>query len=446
MKKLFYTLLAATALMACAKEADFNNTRDNEVINENGLVSYTFHALFEDLTKASINESGKFSWGDAGTDQIAVWDAAHSEYVTFTSTDNNGNFSCEAKPGASFKGQTAYYPASVVSTDEFVFPTTFASIDKAAKGFPMSGTVTDDGKIPFAHLGCLINITLNNVPSFTTKLILNYGTNKDITVFVTPSAGVINAVVPIPAGTYVLTAKLEDDNNNVFYTKARASKAYAARNYYPINPIEFGPIVFVQKQNGKNYTPTKIHTWKLEGGDITSWASRPQLKELANGTLYYLYDNQYRNLPVGIDITDDSGNKQETKRVFLDRDITLIAGNTTDKLIGTYRIYASTNTTYLQGDVKVFARLWANSTEYTVSAPSPGSLMTYSSILSMWFWDYNISYSSWNDVGLTFYDVERGYSTKQFYTGSDKAVDQDIVVTFNDFWADKTEGYLSHID
>ena len=351
MKKLFYTLLAATALMACAKEADFNNTRDNEVINENGLVSYTFHALFEDLTKASINESGKFSWGDAGTDQIAVWDAAHSEYVTFTSTDNNGNFSCEAKPGASFKGQTAYYPASVVSTGEFVFPTTFASIDKAAKGFPMSGTVTDDGKIPFAHLGCLINITLNNVPSFTTKLILNYGTNKDITVSVTPSAGVINAVVPIPAGTYVLTAKLEDDNSNVFYTKARrASKAYAARNYYPISPITLGKLLTFTNEAG--WASPKVHIWQTDNTgnnvDITTGGTYPHRLFLRNTNVYYvLLDGDVETWTsegngIGVQFYSNETDKTETACVYLYRniDFTIPGGG---GLKTSYRTYLRVN-------------------------------------------------------------------------------------------------------
>lgn len=453
MKKIIYLLTAITVLSACAKEV-LTLQDNNGIITEspNGTATYTLTARIEDMTKASIATNGTFSWTGVGNDEIAIWDNTNKEYVTFTLSEitdpskKEAKFSTDAaKVGASFDGQKAYYPASVVSTGEFLFPTSFASLEDAAKSFPMQGTVSGN-EINFNHLGCLINMTLNNVPSFTRALILNYGSKEDITVTATPTEGVINAVVPVPAGTYVLTAKLKDDNNNIFYTKARESKTYTARNYYTIKPIELGPIVYVQKQDGKNYTPTKIHTWKLAGGDITTWDTRPLLKELANGTLYYLYDNQYRNLPVGIDITDNSGNKQETKRVYLDRDITLTAGNTTDKLIGTYRIYASTNTTFLTGDVKVFARLWVGSTEYMVSASSPGSLMTYSSTLSMWFWDYNMSYSAWNNVGLTFYDVNRGYSTKQFYTGSDKAVDQDIVVTFNDFWSEDTEGSLSHID
>lgn len=392
MKKLFYTLIAATALMACAKEADFNNTRDNEVINENGLVSYTFHAYFEDQTKASINESGKFSWGAAGTDQIAVWDATHSEFVTFTSTDNNGNFRCEAKPGASFNGQTAYYPASVVSTGSFVFPTSFASLEDAAKGFPMSGTVSAEGKIPFAHLGCLIKMTLNNVPSFTTALILNDGSN-DITVTATPTDGVINAVVPIPAGTYILTVKLKDDNNNVFYTKARGSKEYIARKYYPINPIEIGYTIMINKGS---WDYQYLQVWSGEYNGTNSYEFRLadiggeypyRLNTLKDGNYYVVLDRDIHwnkndekwlndGMSLGVSFQKTTGAaeyKSYTECVYLCRNITFTPmANGAGGLKTNFRVYYNNSNNwpsvkvYVWGDIGVYVRWynWGNQTIY----------------------------------------------------------------------------------
>lgn len=408
MKKLFYTLLAATALIACAKEADFNNTRDNEVINENGLVSYTFHAYFEDQTKASINESGKFSWGAAGTDQIAVWDATHSEFVTFTSTDNNGNFRCEAKPGASFNGQIAYYPASVVSTKSFAFPTSFASLEDAAKGFPMSGTVSADGKIPFAHLGCLIKMTLNNVPSFTTALILNDGT-RDITVTTGPTDGVINAVVPIPAGEYVLTAKLKDDNNNIFYSHARSSKTYTKKYYYPTNAINLGTVVQFSGTGVSGINKVK-YTQRIGydryGSNNYTW----DLLTLKDGTKYailpYGTPSSWEWLEEGtdavqVDVYNNSTYKASCSYMYvrnLDFDIT--EGDTTLKTA--FRVYPISGS-----DATVSIRAAINSTKVWVQYWSEANYIHY--------WGFtSISDTSWGSGPATSFENIGGNYFKSY--------------------------------
>jgi hypothetical protein len=339
MKKLFCIILGLAAIMACTKETDYSSNNEDLVsISENGQKTYSVTAYFEEITKATISETdGKFSW--SGGEQIAIWDSAHDEFVTFDidTYSNEGEkrarfTTTTAKDGASFVGNVAYYPASIAtktgSTPSYNFPTSFSSKDAAAKGFPMQGTVTGN-EIKFSHLGSLINLTLNNVPSFTTKLILNDGTNN-ITVPVTPSAGVLNAVVPIPAGTYVLTAKLEDDNSNVFYSKARSSQAYSARFYYTINPISLGKLLTFTNEAG--WDSPKVHIWQYGNSgnvDITTGGTYPHKLYLRNSNVYYvLLDSSVESWTaegkaIGVQFvsTTNASNNTQTDCVFLLRNI-----------------------------------------------------------------------------------------------------------------------------
>lgn len=337
MKKLFCIVLGIAALMACTKETNFSsNNTDLISVSESGQKTYSVTAYFEEITKATISETdGKFSW--SGDEQIAIWDNTHEEFVTFdidtysNESEKRARFTTTtAKDGASFVGNVAYYPASIAtktgSTPSYNFPTSFSSKDAAAKGFPMQGTVTGN-EIKFSHLGCLINITMNNVPSFTTKLILNDETNN-ITVPVTPSAGVLNAVVPIPAGTYVLTAKLEDDNSNVFYTKARLSQAYSARSYYTINPISLGKLLTFT--NEADWASPKVHLWKSDDDskytDFTT-SGTPHKLYLHNSNVYYvLLDSDVESWTaegsaIGVQFFSNESDKTQTGCVYLLRNI-----------------------------------------------------------------------------------------------------------------------------
>lgn len=292
MKKYIYILFGTAAIMACSKEAEISQA-DKNGISKDG--TYTVTVYLDDVTKASINGStGVFTWD--GSEQIAIWDSANSEFVTFgistysNDGDKQAKFTTDgAKAGAVFDGNVAYYPASIAtvsgSTPTYTFPTCFASLEAASKGFPMQGSLSG-GNIHFTHLGCLINLTLNNVPSFTTQLILNVGSD-DITISATPSEGVINAIVPIPEGEYALTAKLKDDNNNVFYTKSRSSKEYTKRNYYTINPITLRSLI--EFTNASDITSVGIQEkkWKSADNDFTDYGEYK-----VSGTDYELYSRE----------------------------------------------------------------------------------------------------------------------------------------------------------
>ena len=335
MKKYLCILFGAAMLVSCSKESELSV--NDKIIDG----KYTVTAHIGELTKATISTDGHFAWSGVGKDQIAIWDSAHKEFVTFTLSEitdpekKEGKFSASiAEDGAVFEGSVAYYPASIATksgeTPTYTFPTSFSSLDDAAKSFPMQGTVSS-GEIHFNHLGALINITLNNVPSFTTALILNDGT-KDITVTAAPTAGVINAVVPIPAGEYVLTAKLKDNNNNIFYSKARTSKTYSARNYYTINPITLGYLLTFTNEAG--WDSPKVHIWQTSNNsintDITTGGTYPHKLFLRSTNIYYvLLDSSvetwtaYGNA-IGVQFFSNETDKTQTDCVYLYRNIDFV--------------------------------------------------------------------------------------------------------------------------
>ena len=367
MKKIFYILLGVVALVACTKEKEVGTSVNSD---ETGTIA--FNVYLEDITKATINSStGEFSW--TGDEEIAVWDSHNEEFVTFSidpdhysnTGDKQARFTTSsAKAGASFVGNVAYYPATIATTTDskpdYAFPTSFANLTAASKGFPMQGTVTTN-EIKLSHLGSMIDVTLKNVPSFTTKLILNAGATT-INVTATPTDGSLHAVVPIPAGTYALTINLQDDvtpTANTFYSKARSSKTYTASNYYPINDITLGHLLTFTNDAG--WASPKVHIWQTgndsNNTDITTGGDYPHKLFLRNTKVYYmLLDNTVETWAaegdaIGVQFisTTNSSNKTQTNCVYLLRNIDFTipigGGIKTDYRIYPYKTGSNTSVT-----------------------------------------------------------------------------------------------------
>lgn len=464
MKKIFCIVLGIAALMACTKETDFSSNNEDLVsISENGQKTYSVTAIFEEVTKAAINETnGKFSW--SGDEQIAIWDSAHDEFVTFDidTYSNEGEkrarfTTTTAKDGASFVGNVAYYPASIATktglTPSYNFPTSFSSKDAAAKGFPMQGTVTGN-EIKFSHLGCLINITMNNVPSFTTKLILNDGTNN-ITVPVSPSAGVLNAVVPIPAGTYVLTAKLEDDNSNVFYTKARISTPYSASHYYKISAISLRSLI--EFTNASDITSVGIQQKTFNAGtnDYTDYGeykvSGKDYELFTRGTTKYFVLPEYSWTtdlsPIRIVAFSSTYPEGSDTKVVFARNITVDASESTMKMIYAIFPYNKNNSlstpscyVYLPAQFKLYMN-------YTT--PTWGDLRIHCWDKSTYVWGGNMT--PWDSDPTVSTTETIGGTTYRVHTFADDVDDKTFNIIFRAGSAQSEdlsisyEGYAIHL-
>ena len=384
MKKIFYIFIGVIALIACTKETDVATS-----VSADEAGAFSFNVYLEDATKATINSSdGVFSW--TGDEEIAVWDSKNKEFVTFSiaSYSNEGYkqarfTTSSAKADAVFVGNVAYYPASIATragsspedySPTYTFPTSFANLTDASKGFPMSGTVTVN-EIKLSHLGSMIDVTLKNVPSFTTKLILNAGSTT-INVTAAPTDGSLHAVVPIPAGTYVLTINLQDDvtpTANTFYSKARSSKTYTASNYYPINDITLGRLLTFTNDAG--WASPKVHIWQHDNTgnntDITTDSAYPQKLFLRATKVYYvLLDSDVKSWTsdgnaIGVQFvsTTNGSNTTQTNCVYLYRniDFTIPAGG---GMKTNYRVYytssyGSSTHAFVWSDIAIYVR-WDN--------------------------------------------------------------------------------------
>ena len=350
MKKiLLYTSMAVIAIVGCTKESDqlvreIQNDETQESVETNTTkripVEYSFVVSLSDETKATINEStGAFSWSAVGEDKIAVYDKTDKKFIEFTSSEvvgGNMRFTGEGYDDSDFEGQYAYYPSSLVTCgvevldpSAYTFPTSL-TLATAPKSFPMRAAVSS-GNISLRHLGCLIKVTFNNVPSFTTAIVLNDGA-KDITVTGAPTAGVLSATIPIPAGTYVLTAKLKDDNENVFYNKARSSKTYTARDFYTINPISLDHVIKITDNSGwtsPSIKPALYIYSSADGSKNRLYTTDSGLFTLSGGAHYVLLDSNTNDWvssgsAIGVKFqTDpyDGAKTTETSLVYLLRDL-----------------------------------------------------------------------------------------------------------------------------
>lgn len=254
----------------------------------------------------------------------------------------------------------------------------------------------------------MINLTLNNVPSFTTTLILNAGA-KEITIPVTPSTGVLNAVVPIPADEYVLTVKLKDDNDNIFYTKPRTSKTYTARNYYTTNPITLNHYIEITNSIDDNHK-LAIQTRLWSNGDylayVDNWEKYTLFVRADGTTKYYLLSETDSNLsegkPLRIQLYSGDTEKSETSVVFNFRNISFDVSE--NSLKTKYRIYPrSEYGTYSSPYIYVYKTV--DEVDTPISNIWPGNgLAKKNNIDSEVYYEFGTTYYGASNISVIFSD------------------------------------------
>ena len=267
MKKSLFFFVATVALVAaCEKESTINESPLTDP--EEGLVTYSFsvsqEALDDASVKATIANDGTFAW--QSTDKIAIYNTVDSKYYVFASEGSGPTvtFSRNAEAGANFT--VAYYPASIVmsseeisagvsasavgSTTTITLPNTYSTVDAAAAGFPMVGSVNGAGELSMAHLGGMLRFSFTNVPYQATKLVVSAGTgisgaftvaSSKITatgtgtVTISFSKGAFDGTeavfsVPVPTGDYSsITVSLQDSNSASIFEKTKSSSTTVAR-------------------------------------------------------------------------------------------------------------------------------------------------------------------------------------------------------------------------
>lgn len=260
------TLLVAGA---CASKAQ----------EEPAMREWTFEAAY---TKAAVSGEGAFSWNKG--DGIAVWNSQSSGFVTFTSATGKGKFRAVAPVNAHFT-EAAFYPSGIAeSTGTVALPSSYATPEASAAGFPMYAQVEENTELlSFRHLGALVELTLTNVPTGATSLVLSSPTMSlsgsfDLTgspeeiqaasgsgavrVSFPETVGGENIVVtvPVPVGSYPLSIALESPSNTLFSLVGSEDINFQRAHLYKPAPIMAGEIPAVPFD-------ADIVSFNLEGDD-----------------------------------------------------------------------------------------------------------------------------------------------------------------------------------
>ena len=194
-------------------------------------------AFETEYTKASIDDSGVFSWQQG--DRIDIWDATSASFVPFTTIAGKGRFVATAPDNASFS-EAAFYPSGIgVSASSISLPVSYSAPDEATASFPMYAAVnTGDNLLHFKHLGATVSITCTSVQPELTRLELRSantalsgtfslsevagnkvvrqksGSGSVEVNFSLSQEGTVSVTVPVPVGTYPISICLGNDSDH----------------------------------------------------------------------------------------------------------------------------------------------------------------------------------------------------------------------------------------
>lgn len=251
----FFQLTALLlALASCTRETfvQRNSTPEECAV-------YSFRALMEGSTMATVAENGACSW-EAG-DSIAVYDELSSSFYTFKSEFGDGIFSFTGTPGADYVFTHAYYPASVASTaDSIVLPGEI-SLEDAIKGggFPMKGVRKENNVLSFSHLGALLKYTLIGIPETADSLVLSsnevslcgdFGiADSDSVIRAAAGSGKVRIplvpganrslvfYLPLPIGTYTFTCDVKAGNTTLLSHTTQSAKEIQRAKLIRMRPV-----------------------------------------------------------------------------------------------------------------------------------------------------------------------------------------------------------------
>ena len=300
----------AAIAAGCAKEpanpeTEKVNDSEDAQVPQTELVSYSFSATLEAPVsddpvegKASISDAGVFSWS-AG-DEIAVWNAAESAFVTFTCNAGDGVFTASATPGAEFT--KAYYPASVAvagNPDQVNLASSYSLAESTSgKFFPMVATVSGSN-LAFTHLGSLLKFTINDVPADATSLTLTSATAVLSGNFAVQS-GQINAgsgagsvsvsishsvkenlafYFPVPVGNYSYTITLGDGTTTMLTQATTSAKTLARASFHGLKALTVSSPTttyrvcgwFAYNGNNSEWTNNEALTVPFVESDVYGW-------------------------------------------------------------------------------------------------------------------------------------------------------------------------------
>ena len=304
MKKYLLMIVAASALLACAKEMAQNEltpvSGDIEGLAEGTPISFTVEVEAASETKATISSSTNFTW--ESTDRAAVYTSDGSTKIELTPTDISGGaatFTGAVPSGKNVaEGAIVVYPASFLTGPSTVtFPDTYA--DEGAtkgQGTVLAAKVASGRKLNFKYLAATMKAAITDVPSVATSITVEStavltgahtidfsgttpslstsSTAKTIT-FSSPSNGNNVLVVPVPTtGSQTFTYKVKYSSSDLF-TKS-TTQTMARNTYMSMADVAIAPSVHMLS-------------------DMTSWDSSNKANMSLSGNNAYITLNAIAN-------------------------------------------------------------------------------------------------------------------------------------------------------
>lgn len=283
MKKIFCFAIAALALAACAKEIELDPVVDPVVNPEQpsdaSMVKISFTASFakEGETKATIDMStGDGSWNKG--DAIAIH--THNGHLVTLYAEADGttvDFSGEIDSSDSIdENAIAYYPASIAVEgyyDQVNLPTSYASAAKAAQSFLLKGVISGDD-IEFKHIGSLMKISINNVPSSVTAI-----------EFTAPNKVITGAFSLSGTPECITAGNLEEGSTTITISSSAAERSSSTSEFYLPLPtgslsgfsivLKAGSTTLYTKSTSKNVDLTRATISKMKAftpeGEGSGW-------------------------------------------------------------------------------------------------------------------------------------------------------------------------------
>ena len=280
-------------------------------------VTYTLTGKLSDKTKAFIADDGTFSW--ALGDKADVLDSNSGTLCEFTCTDidneGNGIFTFQGTEGVSYSFTRAWYPASMASLDGggkpvITLPSAWtASSISEARNFPMDAKVSE-GQMSFYHLGGLLKITMNDVPSDAESIVLSsastisggfsineaFGVTGENVIVETDeipvktvseivpgetassvsvtdlnltAKGTVTAYIPLPCGTYKYKISLKVGTETVFEKETSSAKEIGRANLIKMGALSPWPAAQIKAVYGSSevaFVPSDLWGWLVAAG------------------------------------------------------------------------------------------------------------------------------------------------------------------------------------
>lgn len=225
MKRIVLFITALLLFAGCAKE---QLVEERSYTGPVTVVSATFESLSNGATKADVNDAGTFTWQDG--DKAAFTAASGSSYYTGTnsSTSATANFTIYDAPTFT-SSSFAFYPSDLTtgkstSSLDVTVPATREWVKDQTNVAMYGVKVENEASFNFRHMGGLVRVRVNNVPTNARKFVFktpDYKISGDFTAVEESGFKVIKTKkhetenpVPEIEQTYTLTWTTAPDAEN----------------------------------------------------------------------------------------------------------------------------------------------------------------------------------------------------------------------------------------